>query len=165
MGGTPRTNEHLICRLSRETKQYSIRNQADGRLKHNKHSHGAVQKDLDTHRNFLLPLPKTGTLPYFKALNLFFESFVIIYNCLWKLYFLIAFLFFSFIDLLLFSVYYCIWCNLFMLLHVLCFKIDFFIIILKSPDILRDFPCLQSRLWWKICWCVVCCLCQISHIL
>ncbi len=35
-GGTPRTNTCLICRLSRETKPYSIRKQADRRRTHNK---------------------------------------------------------------------------------------------------------------------------------
>ncbi len=48
VGGTPRTNARLICRLSRETKQYPIRKRADRRRKHNKHSHGAVQKHLDS---------------------------------------------------------------------------------------------------------------------
>ncbi len=47
-GGTPRTNVHLICRLSREIKPYPIRKRADRRRKHNKHSHGAAQKHLDT---------------------------------------------------------------------------------------------------------------------
>ncbi len=39
----------LICRLSRETKQYPIRKQADRSITNrNKHSHAAAQKDLDT---------------------------------------------------------------------------------------------------------------------
>ncbi len=110
---------------------------------------------------------RLGLCHYFKALNLFFESFVIIYNCLWKFYFLIAFLFF------LLLIYYCflfiiVFDAIYMLLilHVLCFKIEFFcwiFFILKSPDILRDFPCLQSRLWWKICWCVVLSLSNQPH--
>ncbi len=46
--GTPRTNVRLICRLSRETKQYPIRKRAHRRRKHNKRRHGAALKDLDT---------------------------------------------------------------------------------------------------------------------
>jgi len=42
--GTPETKTHLVCRLSRETKQYSTRKLADRRQKHNKHSHGTAQK-------------------------------------------------------------------------------------------------------------------------
>ncbi len=48
VGGTPRTKARLICRLSRETKQYPIRKPADRRWKHNKRSHGVAQNDLDT---------------------------------------------------------------------------------------------------------------------
>ncbi len=62
LGGTPRTNLRLICRLSRETKQYPIRKRADRRRKHNKCSQGAAQKD-SYHCHFFLPLPKTGILP------------------------------------------------------------------------------------------------------
>ncbi len=52
------------------------------------------------YRNFFQRL---GLYHYFKTLNLLFESFVIIYICLRKCNFLIAFILF-----LLFSVYYCI---------------------------------------------------------
>ncbi len=50
--GIPRTNVHLIYRLSCETKQYPIRKPADRILKHNKRSHGAAQKDLDAGEPF-----------------------------------------------------------------------------------------------------------------
>ncbi len=140
MGGTPRSNEHLICRLSRETKQYSIRKQADGRLKHNKHSHGAVQKDLDT----LIAISychyqRLGLCHYFKALNLFFESFVIVYTCLRKLHFLVfpfyilfvLFLFKVFLFIIVFDVIYST--CMFYALKLQKKKKKF---ILKSPDIL-----------------------------
>ncbi len=66
-GGNPRTSARLICRLSRETKQYPIR-------KHNKRSHGAAQKDLDT----IIAISschyqRLGLCHYFKALNLLFD--------------------------------------------------------------------------------------------
>ncbi len=110
---------------------------------------------MDTISNFLLPLPKTGICHYFKALNLSFESFVIIYTCLRKLHFLIAFLFFFYLF-----VYLCIivFCLLLYLMQFICYcPCMFFVIkkkkkkilfILKSPEIFRDFPCSNSPWMW-----------------
>ncbi len=64
VGGTPRTNARMICRLSCETKQYPIRKRADRRLKYNKHMSWCSTKGFGHyHRNFFLSLQKTGTLP------------------------------------------------------------------------------------------------------
>ncbi len=66
VGGTPRINAHLICRLSREMKQYPESELTeDGRItNHNKHMSWCSTKAFGHyHRNFILPLPKTGTLP------------------------------------------------------------------------------------------------------
>ncbi len=65
------------------------------------------------------------------------------------IYFL--FVYYSFLFIIVFDASY-------MLLHVLCSKIEMkklILFILKSREILRDFPCSQSVLWLKICWCVL----------
>ncbi len=77
------------------------------------------KKKKHYHRNFFLPLPKTGT-----------------YTCLRKCNFLIDFLF------IVFNVMYML-----MPLYVLCSKIAIrkkIVFILKFPEILRGFPCSQS---------------------
>ncbi len=70
-----RTNARLICRLSRETKQYPIRKRADRRRKHNNTCHGTAQMDLDT----IIAISschyqRLGLCHYLKALHLFLKN-------------------------------------------------------------------------------------------
>ncbi len=127
--------EHSICRLSRETKQLT----EDGNITNrNKQMSWRSTKGFGhDHRNFFQRL---GLYHYFKTLNLLFESFVIIFTCLRKCNFLIAFIIF-----LLFSVYYCILFNLYVIALV-CSLFQRF--------------CEISRVsgWKSVGVCVVCCL-------
>ncbi len=88
-GGTRRTNEHSICRLSHETKQLTEDGSKTNRNKQMS-SWRSTKGFGHDHRNFFQRL---GLCHYFKTLNLLFESFVIIYICLRKCNFLIAFIF------------------------------------------------------------------------
>ncbi len=83
--------------------------------------HSAAQKDLDTIiAMYSYHYQRLGLCHYFKAFNLLFEYFVIIYTCLRKYNFLIAFYFYyCFLFIIVFDAIYML-----LPLHVLCSKIE-----------------------------------------